>query len=53
MKKFFSFGISLMFFSFIKSSLYAATPLVDAVWVKDQIGKEGGGDARFKNPCIL
>ena len=28
-------------FSFIKSSLYAATPLVDAVWVKDYIGKEG------------
>tara|TARA_B100000405_G_scaffold273457_1_gene213895 strand:- start:412 stop:633 length:222 start_codon:yes stop_codon:yes gene_type:complete len=41
MKKFFSFGISLMLFSFITSSLYAATPLVDAVWVKDQIGKEG------------
>jgi len=41
MKKFFSFGISLMIFSFITSSLYAATPLVDAVWVKDQIGKEG------------
>ena len=41
MKKFFPFGISLMLFSFITSSLYAATPLVDAVWVKDQIGKEG------------
>ena len=41
MKKFFSLGISLMLFSFITSSLYAATPLVDAVWVKDQIGKEG------------
>ena len=53
MKKFFSFGISLMLFSFITSSLYAATPLVDAVWVEDQIGKEGGGDARFKNACIL
>ena len=37
MKKFFSLGISLMLFSFITSSLYAATPLVDAVWVKDQI----------------
>ena len=41
MKKFFSLGISLMLFSFITSSLYAATPLVDAVWVEDQIGKEG------------
>mgnify|MGYP003313874704 FL=1 len=41
MKKFFPFGISLMLFSFITSSLYAATPLVDAVWVKDHIGKEG------------
>ena len=41
MKKFFPFGISLMLFSFITSSLYAAAPLVDAVWVKDQIGKEG------------
>ena len=41
MKKFFSLGISLMLFSFITSILYAATPLVDAVWVKDQIGKEG------------
>ena len=41
MKKFFSFVISLKLFSFITSSLYAATPLVDAVWVKDQIGKEG------------
>ena len=41
MKKFCSFGISLMLFSFITNSLYAATPLVDAVWVKDQIGKEG------------
>ena len=40
MKKFFSLGISLMLFSFITGSLYAATPLVDAVWVKDQIGKE-------------
>ena len=40
MKKFFSLGISLMHFSFITSSLYAATPLVDAVF-KDQIGKEG------------
>ena len=53
MKKFFSLGISLMLFSFITSSLYASTPLVDAVWVKDQIGKEGGGDVRFKNACIL
>ncbi len=41
MKKFFSFVISLMLFSFITTSLCAATPLVDAVWVKDQIGKEG------------
>ena len=41
MKKFCSFVISLMLFSLITSSLYAATPLVDAVWVKDQIGKEG------------
>ena len=41
MKKFFSFGISLMLFSFINSNLYSATPLVDAVWVEDQIGKEG------------
>ena len=41
MKKLFSLGISLMLFSFITSSLYASTPLVDAVWVKDQIGKEG------------
>ena len=41
MKKFFSLGISLMLFSFITSSLNAATPLEDAVWVKDQIGKEG------------
>ena len=41
MKKFFSLVISLMLFSFITSGLYAATPLVDAVWVKDQIGKEG------------
>ena len=41
MKKFFSFGISLMLFSFITSSKYAVTPLVDAVWVKNQIGKEG------------
>ena len=41
MKKFFSLGISLMLFSFITSSLYAANPLVDAVWVKNQIGKEG------------
>ena len=41
MKKFFSLGILLMLFSFITSSLYASTPLVDAVWVKDQIGKEG------------
>ena len=40
MKKIFSFGISLMLFSFITSSLYAATPLVDAVF-KDQIGKDG------------
>nr|AOE08841.1 3-mercaptopyruvate sulfurtransferase [uncultured bacterium] len=40
MKKFFSLGISLMLFSFITSSLYAANPLVDAVWVKNQIGKE-------------
>ena len=40
MKKFFSLGISLMLFSFITSSLYAATPLVDAV-CKDQIRKEG------------
>ena len=30
-----------MLFSFINSNLYSATPLVDAVWVKDQIGKEG------------
>ena len=30
-----------MLFSFINSSLYAATPLVDEVWVEDQIGKEG------------
>ena len=41
MKRVVSFGISLMLFSFINSSLYAATPLVDAVWVEDQIGKEG------------
>ena len=41
MKKFFSLGISLMLFSFITSSLYASTPLVDAVWVKYQIGKKG------------
>ena len=41
MKKFFSLGISLMLFSFITSSLYASTPLVDAVWVKNQIGKKG------------
>ena len=41
MKKFFSFGISLVLFSFITSSLYAANPLVDAVWVKNQIGKKG------------
>ena len=41
MKKFFSFGISLMLFSFINSSLYGANPLVDAVWVKNQNGKEG------------
>ena len=41
MKKFFSLGISLVLFSFITSSLYAAIPLVDAVWVKNQIGKEG------------
>ena len=41
MKKFFSLGISLMLFSFITGSLYASTPLVDAVWVKDQIGKDG------------
>ena len=41
MKKFCSFGISLMLFSFITSSLYGANPLVDAVWVKNQIGKEG------------
>ena len=41
MKKFFPFWISLMLFSFITSCLYAATPLVDAVWVKNQIGKEG------------
>ena len=40
MKKFFSFGISLMLFSFITSSLYAATTLVDAVF-KDQIGNDG------------
>ena len=40
-EKVFFIGISLMLFSFITSSLYAATPLVDAVWVKDQIGKEG------------
>ena len=53
MKKFFSLGILLMLFSFITSSLYASTPLVDAVWVNNQIGKEGVGDARFKNPCIL
>ena len=31
MKKFFSLGISLMLFSFINSSLYAETPLVDSV----------------------
>ena len=30
-----------MLFSFITSSVYAATHLGDAVWVKDQIGKEG------------
>ena len=41
MKKFFSLGISLMLFSFIITSLYASTPLVDAVRVKNQIGKEG------------
>ena len=41
MKKFFSFGISLMLFSFITSCLYGANPLVDAVWVKNQIGKKG------------
>ena len=41
MKKFFPFGISLVLFSIITSSLYAANPLVDAVWVKNQIGKEG------------
>ena len=28
-------------FSFITGSLYASTPLVDAVWVKDQIAREG------------
>ena len=41
MKKFFSFGISLVLFSFITSSLYGANPLVDAVWVKNQIGNKG------------
>ena len=41
MKKFFSFGISLVLFSFITSSLYGANPLVDAVRVKNQIGKKG------------
>ena len=41
MKKKISLGISLMLFSFITGNLYASTPLVDAVWVKDQIGKEG------------
>ena len=40
-EKVFLFGISLVLFSFITSSLYGANPLVDAVWVEDHIGKEG------------
>ena len=51
MKKFFSFGISLVLFSFITSSLYGAKPLVDAVWVKNQIGKEGVVMLDFRMPA--
>ena len=38
-EKVFSLGISLMLFSFITSSLYAATPLVDAVWLRIKLVK--------------
>ena len=51
MKKFFSFGISLVLFSFFTSSLYDANPLVDAVWVKNQIGKKGVGILDLRMPA--
>ena len=53
MKKFFSFGISLVLFSFITSSLYDANSLVDTVSVKNQIGKKGVVMLDLRMPASL